>query len=113
MKIDELTKFLNERANGMRCPICQSSDWYLKVKDGEVAETNVSSNGIEAMNKALIDCIVEFGGALPEEESTDTKPEQNERDLLSSCVILRCNHCGHLELFDRSFIEEQIHGQNR
>ena len=43
LTIDELTKFLNERANGMRCPICKSTDWYLKVDDGVVRETNVAT----------------------------------------------------------------------
>ena len=111
MTIDELTKFLNERANGMRCPICKSTDWYLKVDDGVVRETNVATGYRLDLQAALGELITEFGGQQPK-ESTDQQAGKDEQDLLSSCIILRCNHCGRLESFDRSFIEEQIHGKN-
>lgn len=109
MTIDELTKFLNERANGMRCPVCDSSDWYVKTEDGTVASTNLADGGLgDTLVKALSELTTEFGGTPP----TNTDEEEPQERILCSCILLRCNHCGRLEFFDRSFIEEQIHGKN-
>lgn len=30
--------------------------------------------------------------------------------MADSTITIRCNHCGHLVFFDKTFVEEQIHG---
>lgn len=109
MTIDELTKFLNDRANGMRCPVCDSSDWYVKTENGTVAATNLVDGGLEErLKQVLRELIIEMGGTPPKDDEGEEQPIE----ILCSCILLRCNHCGRLEFFDRSFIEEQIHGKN-
>lgn len=38
-------------------------------------------------------------------------PETSEDDqtMADSTITIRCNHCGHLVFFDKTFVEEQIH----
>lgn len=109
MTNEELTQFLKERTNGMACPVCGSFDWYVRSSDRNVKLTNLVDGGLEQkIDESLFDLIVEFGGIPPSIEDTEENPE---KEILYSVIMLRCNHCGHLEFFDGSFVEEQIHGE--
>lgn len=109
LSINELTKHLNDASGGFCCPICHESDWYAIEENGSVQETTVldqsHSSGVEAV---LADLIIEYGGELPDGVS----PKQQNASLLNKVIAIRCNKCGWLGIFDKSFIEEKIHGRN-
>lgn len=63
---------------------------------------------MEELTQALSELIIENGGTPPSEDNLEENPRKG---ILSSCIMLRCNHCGHLEFFDRLFVEDQIHGK--
>lgn len=111
MTTDELTAFLNERTQNMTCPMCHSNDWYVRTENGEVLSTNALDGGLKHDILAAFQQVIDENEIDPTSSISDEPTEFEESNILCSCILLRCNHCGHLEFFDRSFIEEQIHGQ--
>lgn len=103
LKIDQLTNFLSDRTHGMRCPVCGESKWYIKAdKNGDVATTDLSNS----MAEAIVRAIEEFGEENGVLDGTK-EPPNSEASILCSCLLVRCNNCGRIELFDANFIEKE------
>lgn len=109
LTVDELVQYLNRTTKGFSCPICRDTDWYAIAKDGVIQETEILDQSnlhdwFAPFEKFAIENGLEPAG-------TQLKPRP-EPSLINKAVVLRCNNCGWLGIFDKAFLEEKIHGKS-
>ena len=99
ISVKEFTDFLNQRTGGFSCSICQHEDWCVQSANGMVGSVDLANHVVSLED---IDAITDHK-PLPEKSKDD-------QTMADSTITIRCNHCGHLVFFDKTFVEEQIHG---
>ena len=86
-----------------RCPVCGESKWYIKAdKNGDVATADLSNSMAEAIVGAFAKFNEENGLGNDIKDLPDS-----DGSILCSCLLVRCNNCGRIELFDANFIEKE------
>lgn len=109
LTVDELAQHLNKITKGFSCPICRAADWYVIAKDGIVQDTEVlDQSNLHDWFAPFEEFAIE-NGLKPEGAEPASRPEPS---LINKAVVIRCNNRGWLGIFDKSFLEEKIHGEN-
>lgn len=104
MTADELSNFFNERTPGIPCPICRHQDWRILGKDGFVRSVRlIDDKGTETILSALKDLRAGKEVTLRDIE------KHLDGTLFQNIAVMRCGNCGWVALFDKTFIENEIH----
>lgn len=104
MTADELSNFFNERPPGIPCPICRHQDWRILGKDGFVRSVRlIDDKGTETILSALKDLRAGKEVTLRDIE------KHLDGTLFQNIAVMRCGNCGWVALFDKTFIENEIH----
>lgn len=111
--VPQWTTYLNQCTNGLRCPICQHSEWQTQQdNDGNVCDVKILDHSFEEdlNDPANCDPVGIYEAARNGKEYVPPKPTPRTRpeSLLKSVIVLRCAHCGWVALFDRAFVTEAI-----
>ena len=107
LTVDELVQYLNRTTKGFSCPICRTTDWHVIAKNGTVQETEIlDQSNLHDWFAPFEEFAIE-NGLKPKDSQLKPRPEPS---LMNKAVVIRCNNCGWVGIFDKNFIEGRVHG---
>lgn len=110
---DQWADYLNEKTDGINCPVCRRSQWQAQqTPDGDISDVVLlDQHYADTVIGEPTDYVKAFEDALADKkEAPAPKKEPAAPSILTHLVVMRCGHCGWIGLFDRAFVEAEMDG---